>query len=199
MFYDVVHRNGVSLSEWLPQLLDAYRSLCADAELPVPGRIAFRPGGWDCGSTAEEQQSYLAALHDAGISLHSGDSHGTYGTWSYHINSRFGETVYRLRPGLVEVAPCWALQSGAGPLSPQFVAAYLRLLHQPVSHRLTSPGAFVVVLHFDHLFHRGWRSSLEEFSVRSAPELQTRIERTLGLMARLGRVLRLNASRLEDV
>jgi hypothetical protein len=198
LFYDVRHRHGASFAEWFPNILQSHRTLCEDSGVPLPGRIAFRPGGWDCGSTAEEQRCYLRAIADAGVVLHSGDSHGTYGARSYHIESRFGENMFPLESGVVEIAPCWGLNCGAPTVSPQLAGAMRRLLGQPVIIP-GRPGAFVTVMHFDHLFHRGWRSGLQPFSVHSPDEIRRRIDKSMGLIAGLSRFLSLHSALLQDL
>lgn len=196
-FYDVHHRNQIDLEEWLPLLLFAYRTLCRDADIDSPERLIFRPGGWDAGSTAGEQKRYLEALAGAGFVFHSGDSHGTYGSRDFGIETRFGENIYELHAGLAELAPCWALNCGA-ICAPPILGALKRLLSQPVWRSRRRRGAFVVVLHFDHLFHRGWRRSLKEFSVRAPEEIRARIDRTFVLLGWLSRVLSLAPIPLED-
>jgi hypothetical protein len=198
LFYDVRHRQDASFGEWIPVVFEAHRTLCEDAEIALPRALAFRPGGWDCGSTADEQRIYLEAITQAGVVLHSGDSHGTYGTRDYTIESRFGQNVFRLETGVVEIAPCWAFNCGAGTISPQFAGAMLRLRSQPMLP-VGRTGAFVAVLHFDHLFHRGWRSRLAPFSVDSPEEIRQRIDHSLGLLHRLSRVLRLRPAVLQDL
>jgi hypothetical protein len=199
MFYDVVHRHGMAFGDWFPTVLSSYRTLLQDAEIPEPAQIVFRPGGWDCGATADEQRGYLEALAGAGVMLHSGDSRGTYGTSSYRVGSRFGENVYRLHSGIVEVAPCWALNCGAPTLSLRSAATLQRLLVQPVARDRDLGGAFVAVLHFDHLFHSGWRASLREFAVRSPEAICARVDRSLRRLDGVRRRLRLTPLPLEDV
>jgi hypothetical protein len=198
LFYDVCRRHQACFADWFGTALRSFETLCADAGIPVPERLAFRPGGWDCGSTAEEQRGYLRAVTDAGVVLHSGDSHGTYGTRGYHIDSRFGQNVYPLADsGLVELAPCWVLHCGAGMRSPQFAGSAARLLSQPVIRDRQAPGAFVTVLHFDHLFHRGWRNTFQPFTVRSPRQIRSRVERVLSLLHRLSQSLALEPDLLE--
>jgi hypothetical protein len=58
---------------------------------------------------------------------------------------------------------------------------------------------FVVVLHFDHLFHRRIGSGYDAFAVCDFPIIARRIDRMFGLMAMLQRCLRLRAVSLDEV
>jgi hypothetical protein len=81
--------------------------------------------------------------------------------------------------------------------SPQFAGSAARLLSQPVLRDRQAPGAFVTVLHFDHLFHSGWRNTFQPFTVRSPRQIRSRAERVLALLHRLSQSLALEPDLLE--
>jgi hypothetical protein len=186
-FYDVVHRHGADLEEWIGQLLDHYDHFLEDAEIPRPERLAFRAGGWDHGATREENAVYISALRNAGFAFDSSVTSGTFGTKDFHIGAPFGSNVFVLKPPLIEVAPCWSYDCGVNPISGGSLASFGSLAGQPqVWARRRRAGAFVVVLHFDHLF----RPSHGDRRRLSATTINRRVDRFFGLMCRLKRLLR---------
>jgi hypothetical protein len=185
-FYDVVHRHGANLGEWLGQLLDHYDQFVDDAEIPRPERLAFRAGGWDHGATREESALYIDAVCDAGFAYDSSVSSGNFGTKDFRIGASFGSNIFMLKPSLIEVAPCWSYDCGASPVARESVGSLRRLAGQPqVWARPRRAGAFVVVLHFDHLF----RPSHGDGQGLSASTINRRVDRFFGLMCRLKRIL----------
>jgi hypothetical protein len=152
-FYDIVHRQGMDLQGWLFRLLEFYNSFLSEAGIEPPRSLTFRAGGWDHGATSEENRRYISAVSDAGFAYDTSATRGVFGTKSFHVGSPFGSNVFRLTSTLVEVAPCWALNCGAGLFSRSSLGSLRRVRSQPhvwgSRHR---KGAFVTVLHFDHLF-----------------------------------------------
>ncbi len=157
MFYDVVHRQGHDLTEWLGVVTAEYERLLADVGVAHPSTASFRPGGWDHGSTPEELRIYTLALSRWGYRIDSSATSGTFGESSWRVGAPFGANAYRLNGGLLELAASWSVNCGTSPASRTGIASLAALARQP---RLWgdrgSTGAMVTVLHFDHLFH-DWR------------------------------------------
>jgi hypothetical protein len=151
--YDVVYRHGKDLGDWMRCLVDQYDNFLNHAGIPRPERLAFRAGGWDHGDTAEMSRSFVDALERNSFAFDSSAFSGTFGTKSWNAGTAFGSNVFSLSPEVVEVAPCWSLNCAAGWTSRETLGAIARLVRQPLAARSrTAPGAFVTVLHFDHLF-----------------------------------------------
>jgi hypothetical protein len=187
-FYDVVHRHRLDLGEWMLQLLGQYDQFLEDAEVSRPERLAFRAGGWDHGATPDESALYINAVRDAGFAYDSSVTAGTFGTAGFRICAPFCSNTFALKPPLVEVAPCWSYDCGANPISHGSIASFRRLATQPqVWARPRRAGAFVVVLHFDHLF----RSNDGDKRSVSLSMIDRRVERFFSLMSCLKGFLRL--------
>jgi hypothetical protein len=190
-FYDVVHRHGADLGEWLGRLLGHYAQFLEDAEILRPERLAFRAGGWDHGATREENALFIDAVCDAGFAYDSSVSSGNFGTKDFRIGASFGSNIFTLKPSLIEVAPCWSYDCGAGSMSRASIGSLGRLVGQPeMWARRRQAGAFVVVLHFDHLF----RPSQSGGRGISASTVNRRVDRFFGLMHRLKGLLGLSAA-----
>ncbi len=151
LVYDVVHRHRRPLAEWLGRVLHHYDAFLADAGIPRPPRLAFRAGGWDHGDTPELARQFLHALEDNAFAFDSSASSGRFGTATWRVGAPFGANLFALSPSLVEVAPCWSLDCRAG-LRPRTVRSLLAQPQLWLPRR--RPGAFVTVLHFDHIFVR---------------------------------------------
>ena len=150
--YDVVHRHGQNFSEWINRVVYHYDSFLSDAGIPRPQQLAFRAGGWDHGDTAESTRAFVRALERNSFSLDSSASSGVFGTPSWRIGAPFGSNVFALSPSIIEVAPCWSLDLHVKLTTRYGLASLRRLLGQPRLWRSReAPGAFVTVLHFDHL------------------------------------------------
>ena len=113
MFYDVVRRHNLNLAEWLGVVTAEYDRLLRYAELAMPSTRAFRPGGWDHGSTADEMRTYVSALATCGYRVDSSDAAGAFGDRTWRVGTAFGKNVYRLPGGMIELAPSWSLTCGA--------------------------------------------------------------------------------------
>jgi hypothetical protein len=186
-FYDVVRRHRLDLQDWFKRLLTHYDEFLTQANIPKPKRMAFRAGGWDHGATREENSVYIDAVCDAGFAYDSSVTRGTFGTKDYRLGAPFGSNIFELKGSLTEVAPCWSYDCGMDAVSRTSLGALRQLVGQPqvwVSRR--PRGAFVVVLHFDHLFRPDSRMG-------SGPSLSTvnrRVDRIFKVMTWLKRSLR---------
>jgi hypothetical protein len=198
MFYDVVRRHHADLAAWLEVVTAEYDRLLGDADLTPPAIRAFRPGGWDHGSTAEEIQTYVSALTSCGYRFDSGDACGSFGDRTWRVGAPFGRNLYQLSGGLIELAPSWSLTCGTRFASARSVAAFVSLLRQPRLWASRRPGVAVGVVHFDHLFH-DWTRADGTFGVQSASVVRGRIERLMRGLALLQERLGLEPATFDDV
>jgi hypothetical protein len=185
-FYDVVRRHRIDLREWLRELLAHYDQFLEEAGIQRPERMAFRAGGWDYGATREENSLYIDAVCDAEFAYDSSVTVGNFGTTKFRIGAPFGSNTFVLTPTLTEVAPCLSYDCGANWVSFASLSATRGLLAQPqVWSNRKRTGAFVVVLHFDHLFEqRGRGGSL------SLSTINLRIDRFFSVMSLVKKLLR---------
>lgn len=198
MFFDVVHRQGIDLAEWLKVVTAEYDQLLDDAGVPAPTAAAFRPGGWDHGSTPEEMHSYVRALVQCGYSIDSSDVTGTFGDPSWRVGVPFGQNAYGLADGLVELAPSWSFTCGARVTSRQGLAAAASLVRQPRIWMIRRCGVSVGLLHFDHLFH-DWRGRDGVFGVRSSTAVADRIHRVMRTLSLVQARLGLTSATFDDL
>lgn len=176
LFYDAVHRHRLGIDAWLEQVVCSHDEFLSDLGLARPSPLVFRPGSWDHGSTAEEMSQYLLALRHVGISVHSGVSSGQYGSSNFRVGAPFGSNVFSLPlADAVEVAACVALNCGDPLMSRANAGSAFRLAHQRRLFMRQASGAFVTVLHFDHLFHRRDRSGYRYFAVTDRAVVSARI------------------------
>ena len=198
MFYDVVRRHHANLAAWLVVVTAEYDRLLLDADLTPPTIRAFRPGGWDHGSTADEIQTYVSALTTCGYRVDLSDASGTFGDRTWRVGAPFGRNIYRLSGGLIELAPSWSLTCGARLASARSLAAFVSLVRQPRVWASRRSGVAVGVLHFDHLFH-DWTARNGTFGVQSASEIRGRIKRLMRGLAVLQERLELEPATLDDL
>ena len=198
MFYDVVRRHNLNLASWLAVVTAEYDRLLTHAELATPSTRAFRPGGWDHGSTADEMQTYLSALATCGYRVDSSDAAGAFGDRTWRVGTSFGKNVYRLPGGLIELAPSWSLTCGAPLISRQGMAALAGLIRQPRLWMSRRCGVSAVVLHFDHLFH-DWDGHHGLFGVRSPVVVADRIHRLMRGLSAVQAGLGLAPATFDDV
>jgi hypothetical protein len=196
--YDVLHRHGRDLAEWIGRVLAHYDNFLADAGIRRPERLAFRAGGWDHGDTKESTRQYIRALEGNSFSFDSSASAGTFGEKGWDPGVPFGSNVFALSDSLVEVAPCWSLNCGRGLASRDAMSSAWRLVHQSrVLRSRRSPGAFVTVLHFDHLFGPDLqRSPAGRTASRAIEKRVTRFFRVIGV---LRKTLNLRSTTFEDL
>jgi hypothetical protein len=187
LFYDVVHRHGYPLGRWLLDLERAYSAFLEHAGLPEPRQRAFRAGGWDHGVGERDLRAYVDALREADIAIDSSASTGVFGTSSWRVGAPFGENAFWLAPGVLEIAPCLALDCGS-TWRPRTIAATVRAI--AAQRRLLTrdhPGALVTVLHFDHLFRS------------SHVSIERRVDGFFALLRILRSLLRLRSIGFEDL
>jgi hypothetical protein len=197
--YDVIHRHGEDLSNWLRRVIVHYDEFLADAGLPRPDRLAFRAGGWDHGDTLETSRAYLRALEQNWVSYDSSASSGEFGTRTWRVGAPFGSNIFALSPSLVEVAPCWFLNCDAKLVSRHGAATLARLARQPtVWLSRTRPGAFVTVLHFDHLFRTAGPHG-STGAMASPHTIEDRVDRFFQLISALRKMLRLESITFEQL
>lgn len=152
-FYDVVHRHRLNVTDWVRSLLGHYQTFLTTAGIVQPTSLAFRAGGWDHGATLNERVQYIQALSNAGIRYDSSVSRGDFGTRGFRVGAPFGSNVFALTTSLIEVAPCWSVNCGTELISRSSLRSVSKILAQPQVWALRErEGAFVIVLHFDHLF-----------------------------------------------
>lgn len=198
MFYDVVRRHNVDLTAWLEVVTAEYDRILSDAAVKPPSVRAFRPGGWDHGSTYDELRTYLAALAKCGYRIDSSDAGGVFGEASWRVGAPFSRNVYRLPDGLIEVASSWSLTCGARLSSARGLAALVALIGQPHVWLDQRPGVVVGVLHLDHLFH-DWTGRTGAFGVRSVQLVAARIKRLMKGLATLQQTLEFEPATFDDL
>jgi hypothetical protein len=198
MFYDVVRRHKVDLATWLGVVSTEYDRLLRDAEVTPPSIRAFRPGGWDHGSTAAEIQRYVSALVSCGYRVDSSDASGTFGERTWRVGAPFSKNVYRLSAGLIELAPSWSVTCGTPLVSRRGLSAVVSLIRQPPVWMSRRPGVAVGVAHFDHLFH-DWTGRKGLFTVRSMPVVAGRIKRLMRGLALLQQRLAFTPATFDDL
>jgi hypothetical protein len=196
VFYDVVYRHRRDWGAWMSELREVYEAVLADAGIAVPDRLAFRPGGWDHGVTRDDLEQYLEGLRGAGYRIDSSATSGVFGTPSWRVGAPAGSNLYGLSPDLVEIAPCASLDCGAAPLAQPTLSFLRSVARQGALWRPPLGGvAFVVVLHFDHLFHRAGH----QFAVRDERRIRRRIDGWMRRLALLRELLRLESVLLDEV
>jgi hypothetical protein len=199
MFYDVVYRNRVDFSEWMRTLTEVYLGILAAAGLPDPARRAFRPGGWDHGSTPDDLRQYVHALQVSGYGIDSSATAGAFGTPSWRVCSPFGANAFWLAGGLLELAPTSSLDWGQGQLRGENGGALVEMARQPRLWASRQPGAMVTVLHLNQLFDLRVRGRRQPVGVYDPSVIRRRMDRTMGMLKRLEGVLGMRASGFEDV
>jgi hypothetical protein len=198
MFYDVVRRHKLDLAAWLELVTAEYAQLLKDAEVTLPSTRAFRPGGWDHGSSVDELRIYISALAKCGYLFDSSDAAGVFGTHDWHVGAPYGRNIYRLTEGVIEIAPSWSLTCGARLTSARGLAGLLAMISQPHVCLNRRPGLAVGVLHFDHLFH-DWTTRDGAFGVRSVPVIAARINRLMKGLAILQEMLEFAPVTFDDL
>jgi hypothetical protein len=198
VFYDTVHRHRLDLAFWLTTVRESYEEVLAAADCRRPKVPVFRAGGWDYGGSCRDVRQYIDAVVAAGFRADSSACRGAFGTPTWRIGSHFGSNVFWLDKGLLEIAPTWSMDISVSPLSLACARSLLSLRRQSklwMGHR----GAFVVVLHFDHLFRRWSRGSLQNSPLRDVGTLRKRIDRLFRSIALLRSILCLHCATFEDI
>ena len=198
MFWDVVYRHQLDLGSWLTTVREAYETVLSEAGCQRPSFPVFRAGGWDYGDSCQDLQQYIAALVDAGFRADSSACRGVFGTPTWRIGSHFCANVFKLEDHLLEIAPTWSIDMSVPPFSIPYVRTLLSLReHRNLFRGL--PGAFVAVLHFDHLFRGRSRGCIEPFAIQDPTTLKKRIDRLFRILTSLRSVLSLNCSTFDEI
>jgi hypothetical protein len=150
MFFDVVHRHGRDIREWIGYIGSRFDDFIIAAELPRPARLAFRAGGWDHGVTESDVRAFVDGLTSAGFAWDSSASSGVFGTRTWRIGAPFGKNVFGLAPNLIEAAPCWSADALGRLHQPRTAKTLIGLAQQADLWR-RHPGIFVTVFHFNNL------------------------------------------------
>lgn len=198
MFYSVVYCHKLDIAEWLKTVKGIYEGFLADAGCAQPRGSVFRAGGWDYGSSCSDLSQYMSGLLKAGFGMDSSACRGTFGTPAWRVGTVFGLNVIRLTGGLVETAPCWSLDCSTEPLSRAYTGNILRLRE----HRMLwtgNPGVFMIVVHFDHLFHKQTNKGIFYFAVRDIEMVKNRIKRLFRLLVFLQSVLFLRCVTFDEL
>jgi hypothetical protein len=193
LYFDVVHREGRRLRPWLEQLGVSYRRFLSEAGIPVPHRRAFRAGGWDNGSTPVELRDYVESLTALGYAYDSSAAAGEFGTSTWRVGAPYGENVFGLKGGMIEVAATFSLDCGMSWLTAdglRIAGAAIVGCH-PLAIRPKS-GVIVTVLHFDHLFHEYTSAGRRMFAVSDEAVIVRRIHAHFRLLVRLRRMMRVD-------
>lgn len=198
LFYDAVYCHRLDLGDWLTTIRTTHETLLADAGCRIPRWSAFRAGGWDYGSTRQDVERYLDALRVAGFAIDSSACAGVFDTPTWRVGNVFGSNAFICSGGLVEIAPCWIDDCG---LDRQRLLTVRRLMALRSHRKLWTgaPGALVVVLHFDHLFHLGTGGARRYFAVTDSARVAERIRRTCRFFSAVRHLLRLESGTFESL
>ena len=198
LFYDAVYRHHLDLGEWLTTIRTTHQALLADAGCRIPRWLAFRAGGWDYGSTRHDIERYLDALRSAGFAIDSSACAGVFETPNWRVGSVFGANAFMCKGDVIEVAPCWVDDCG---MDRQRLLTLHRLMALRRHGRVWTgaPGALVVVLHFDHLFHLGTGRARRYFAVTDSARVAERIQRTCRFFSAVRHLLRLESGTFESL
>jgi hypothetical protein len=189
MFFDVVYRNGIPISEWIPRVTSSFAAFGREVGQSA-GPLAFRPGGWDSGGDSRDLADYVEALGLAGVRYDSSATRGEFGSTSWKVGLPFGRNVFRLKHDIIEVAATMGLNCGHTQFLRVQIEAVLRLARQrKMFGRPWPSGVLSPVLHFDHLVDVS----------DSAAAAARRAQRTVGLLAQLASRLNLTPQTFQDL
>ncbi len=198
MFWDVVYRHRLDLGSWLTAVRDTYDAALLEAGCKRPNVPVFRAGGWDYGDSCQDLQQYIAALREAGFRADSSACRGIFGIPTWRIGSHFGVNVFKLEEHLLEIAPTWSIDMSVRPFSPPYLKTLLSLREHGKLFR-GRPGAFVAVLHLDHLFRRWSRGCMQSFAVKDVETVRKRIDNLFRLLAFMRSILCVRCATFEDI
>ncbi len=194
MWYDVVRRNRHSWADWAAELRDVYNQVLVDAGLPLGRPVAFRAGGWDTGTSADDWRAFVSGIDDAGFAADSSRLNigGRTGTFSHN--------AYHLTDAVIELAPCIWLNCGAAGRLRRWPSPPSAALRQwPAVPWLGRSGVMVVVVHFDHLFHGETRRTASKFALIGDKEaVRRRIGLFMDFTASLLERLKLTPCRVQE-
>ncbi len=198
LFYDAVYRHRLDLGEWLATIRMTHQTLLANASCRIPRWPVFRVGGWDYGSTPHDVERYLSALGSAGFAIDSSACAGVFETATWRVGSDFGSNAFVCKGDVIEVAPCWVDDCGLDR-KPLLTLRRLMALRRHKRLWTGAPGALVVVLHFDHLFHLGTGGARRYFAVTDSERVAERIRRTCRFFSAVRHLLRLESGTFESL
>ncbi len=198
LFYDAVYRHRLDFASWSTAVRDSYEEVLSDAGCRKPTLPVFRAGGWDYGSSCRDLPRYIEGLVAAGFRADSSACRGIFETPTWRIGSDFGANIFWLDKGLLEIAPTWSMDISGRPLFPGSLRNLLSLRRQ---WRLWTGqlGAFVAVLHFDHLFRRWVKGSPESLALREMETVRKRIDRLFQRIVFIRSILGLTCATFEDI
>lgn len=197
-FFDAVRRHAVPLGSWLATVRELRDRVLHEAGCRGPELSVFRAGGWDYGSSRDEVAAYLRGLRDAGFQADSSACRGVFGTRTWRVGAAWGENVFPLLPGLLEIAPTGSMDCG----SPLLTRGNLMMLAKWIRHRTLprrNAGCCVLVLHFDHLFHSRKTGETRWFAVTEPGAIKERVDRLFRTLAALRVLLRLRFTSFEGL
>src|SRR5262249_30226404 len=118
-FYRQGYRNMVASLTYGKRLLE---TSIYDGQKPI---LAFRPGGWDHGSSDLDTLLYFHALRDAGLIANSGLSSGEFGSQNWRIGNDPGRNLATVSAGektVLEVSPTAGPGGYVNPVLPSDLA-----------------------------------------------------------------------------
>lgn len=198
VFWDAVHRHQLDLGSWLTTVREVYETALSEAACQRPSLPVFRAGGWDYGDSCQDLRQYIQALYNAGFRADSSACRGIFGTPTWRIGSEFGFNIFWLDGGLLEIAPTWSLDMSIPRPSLPYLGNLLSLWRQPQLW-MGHSGAFVAVLHFDHLFRQWLNGVATDFAVADGEIIEERIDHTFRLIGFLQSMLRLECVTFDDL
>ncbi len=198
MFFDVVYRHQISLSDWLSNVHRLHNSILKEVRCKIPRVPVFRAGGWDYGSTIEDLDAYMNALKAVGFRIDSSACSGSFNTPTWRIGARYGSNCFKLKNDLVEIAPCLSISCG----NDRLIHGILKTLYELREHaRLWTyrPGCLVLVFHFDHLFHQWSNENISYFSIKDIAVIRQRIKQMFRLIQGVKYIFALKSATFDDL
>ena len=168
-FYAEGYRNLVVSLTYGKRLLE--RSLYDDRQTV----LAFRPGGWDHGSSSQDTRLYYAALAAAGLAANSGLSTGNFAAANWRIGNDAGHNLATVTvddQSIIEVSPTAAPGWYVNPV----VTENLRALAESAKNQNEMP-VIVSVYHLGALQKTNQPSDDAERQAVSRPQADIQKER----------------------
>ncbi|MFL6213287.1 MAG: hypothetical protein ACJ74J_05260 [Blastocatellia bacterium] len=182
-FYSQGYRNMVVSLRYGRRLLE--KNLYDDKQKV----LAFRPGGWDHGSSMEDTRLYYSALIAAGLVANSGLSTGNFSTANWRVGNDTGHNLATVDidyKTITEVSPTAAPGWYVNPVT----SPDLRKLIQSSAARKNEWPVIVSVYHLGALQKTSTRSDDNEQSLAASAEMDIQqqraaLERHFQLLAEL--------------
>jgi hypothetical protein len=175
-FYDQGYRQMVVSLRYGKRLLE--QSLY-DNKQQV---LAFRPGGWDHGSSMQDTRLYYAALIAAGLTANSGLSTGTFAGTNWRVGNDAGHNLAEVMVDdktIIEVSPTAAPGWYVNPVITQNIRELVELSSK---NRKDMP-VIVSVYHLGALQKTDDRAD-EDDEQASAPNLEADVQRQRAALER---------------